>query len=82
MDPVERITVDFLGPRNFPTARAKLQGPLVEAFPDLLVRAQKINPAVTIDELMRQILDLGIRKLNANIARGILQDPKPAQTGG
>jgi hypothetical protein len=80
--PVEKIVVQFLGLRGYPIgAPAKLSGPLAEGFPDLVDRAKKINPAVSEIELVRQIFDLGIRKLNANIARGILQEARPAETG-
>jgi len=68
-------------PKKLSSVQAKLQGPIVEDFPALMEKAQKINPAVTIDEIVRQIFDLGKRKLNANIARGILQEPRPSQTG-
>lgn len=76
MEPIKSIDIHFLGERDFPSALAKLQGPVVEDFPDLLVAAQAINPIITIDEVMRQVIDLGKRKLRANIARGILQEPR------
>lgn len=82
MEKVVRVDVQFLGDRNYPLERAKLSGHLAEGFPDLYEKARKINPAITIDEVVRQIFDLGVRKLNANIARGILQEPRPSHAGG
>jgi hypothetical protein len=81
MESVKRIDFQFLGDRNYPVAFAKMAGPLAESFPELYEKARKINPAISVDEVVRQVFDLGVRKLHANIARGILQEPRSAQTG-
>lgn len=73
MDPVEAVDVIILGHRGLPMARVRLQGDLVAGLGDFLDRAEKIRPDASIADVLRSIFELGSRKLNGNLARGILK---------
>jgi hypothetical protein len=72
---VRRVNVWLLGNRNFPERLVKLPEHLVRDLPDLVARAQQLNPAATADGVVRAIWRLGTYRLGQNLLRRISLNP-------
>jgi hypothetical protein len=83
MEPVVRVDVWVLGPRNYPVGYAKLPATLVADFADLVDGAKRLNPATTPEAVVRAIWRYGSRQLWRNLRHRIpitgqdLPEPKP-----
>lgn len=72
---VDHIELLLLTDRKYPIKKIKLLKHLVEDINYLVPAAQKLNPSLTEDDVIRAIYRLGSRSLRANIARGIAPNP-------
>jgi len=87
IEPVHRVDLIVLGPRNYPLATARIPARHVSDFPDLLKGARALNPFTTPEDVIRAIWRLGSRRLWMNIRHripirdGDLPGPKPLSDG-
>jgi hypothetical protein len=68
---VRRVKVWLLGDRGYPERLVKLREERVRDLPDLIVAAQQLNPAVTVDAVVHAIWRLGSYRLHQNLLRRI-----------
>ncbi len=71
MNPVKRLKIYVLGPRDYPEAIVTVREHLVTGLPELVERARAQNPAVRLDEIIATIWRLGCYRLGQNLLRGI-----------
>ncbi len=83
MNPVKRLKIYLLGPRDYPEALVTIPEHLLAGLPDLVERARAQNPAVRLDTIIATIWRLGCYRLGQNLLRGIpvrVREP-PARLG-
>jgi hypothetical protein len=79
VNPVRRLKVYVLGPRDYPEALVTLAEHLVGDLPDLVARARALNPALSLDAIIGTIWRLGSYRLRQNLIRRIpvsVRDPQ------
>ena len=68
---VRRVKIWLLGDRDYPERLVALGYDRVRDLPDLIARAQQLNPAVTADAVVQTIWRLGSYRLGQNLLRRI-----------
>jgi hypothetical protein len=71
MDPVAKLQIVAFSPAGYPHTRLVVPEHFVRDIPDVLRRAQRVNPAVDPSALFRTILRLGIAAVVRNCDRHV-----------
>jgi len=71
---VEGVEIHILGKKKYPITQVNIPARMATELPEYLRRAIAINPTYDYQQVVASIWELGLRKLNGNLARGILKE--------
>lgn len=66
---VTRVTIALFGEGNYPLAEIKLPETYVRDLPVIFAAAEKLWPAITVDEVLRAVVRFGVKQTRDRIAR-------------